>query len=94
MSTRGGANVLFFGNVRLPPPGFPPRMRLYLTRLPFCAIVKPTGRRKRGRAVPILSVEVGGENAVPGESWAEGVLSDGDTPTDFIVDYVRAYQYT
>ena len=57
-----------------------------------------TGRSDFGgaSAVPeylILSVEVGGENAVPGESWAEGVLSDGDTPTDFIVDYVRAYQY-
>ncbi len=41
----------------------------------------------------ILSVEVGGENAVPGESWAQGVLRQGDAPTDFIVDYVRAYQY-
>lgn len=41
----------------------------------------------------ILSVEVGGENGEPGESWAPGVLSQGDTPTDFIVDYVRAYQF-
>ena len=41
----------------------------------------------------ILSVEVGGENGEPGESWAPGVISAGDTPTDFIVDYVRAYQF-
>mgnify|MGYP002626101189 CR=1 FL=1 len=40
----------------------------------------------------ILSVEVGGENGEPGESRAPGVLSAGDTPTDFIVDYVRAYK--
>lgn len=41
----------------------------------------------------ILSVEVGGENAEPGESWAPGILAPGDMPTDFIVDYVRAYQF-
>ena len=41
----------------------------------------------------ILSVEVGGENAEPGASWASGALSAEDAPTDFIIDYVRAYQY-
>ena len=41
----------------------------------------------------ILSVEVGGDNGEPGESWAPGVLAPGDAPTDFIVDYVRAYQF-
>ena len=41
----------------------------------------------------ILSVEVGGENAVPGESWAGGPLTPDSETTDFIVDYVRVYQY-
>lgn len=41
----------------------------------------------------ILSVEVGGENAEPGASWASGALSADEAPTDFIIDYVRAYQY-
>ena len=45
----------------------------------------------------ILSVEVGGENGIPEDSWAgpsietnEGGL---DFKSDFVVDYVRAYQY-
>ncbi len=41
----------------------------------------------------ILSVEVGGENAEPGDSWAGASLAPGDAPTDFVIDYVRAYQY-
>ena len=42
----------------------------------------------------ILSVEVGGENGIPAQSWA-GPSIDTNTaaPTDFIVDYVRVYQY-
>ena len=57
-----------------------------------------TGRSSFGGAsmVPeflILSVEVGEENAISGASWAEGVLAPGCETTDFIVDYVRAYQY-
>lgn len=51
------------------------------------------GGASREEEYLFLSVEVGGENAVPGDSWAEGILSEGDEPTDFIVDYVRAYQY-
>ena len=41
----------------------------------------------------LLSVEVGGENAVPGESWAGAPLAEDTQVTDFIVDYVRTYQY-
>ena len=41
----------------------------------------------------ILSVEVGGADAVPGESWSGSILTTDDMPTDFIIDYVRAYQY-
>ena len=41
----------------------------------------------------ILSVEVGGENAVPGESWAGGPLTGDSEVSDFVIDYVRAYQY-
>lgn len=41
----------------------------------------------------ILSVEVGGDGATPGESWASGALSRDAAPTDFVIDYVRAYQY-
>ncbi len=41
----------------------------------------------------ILSVEVGGAGAVPGESWAGATLSPGGEVTDFVIDYVRAYQY-
>ena len=57
-----------------------------------------TGRSSFGGAsqVPeylILSVEIGGENAVPGESWAGPALSPDSAPGDFIVDYVRAYRF-
>ena len=42
----------------------------------------------------LLSVEVGGSKAVPGESWAgPSIETNTEAPTDFIVDYVRAYQY-
>lgn len=42
----------------------------------------------------LLSVEVGGENAVPDESWAgPSIETNTEAPTDFIVDYVRVYQY-
>lgn len=42
----------------------------------------------------ILSVEVGGENAVPDHSWAgDSIETNTEPPTDFIVDYVRVYQY-
>ena len=41
----------------------------------------------------ILSVEVGGADAVPGESWAGADITTGEEPTDFVIDYVRAYQY-
>ena len=57
-----------------------------------------TGRSDFGGAsqVPeylILSVEVGGENAVPEDSWAGAKLTQESAPSDFIVDYVRVYQY-
>ena len=57
-----------------------------------------TGRSDFGGAsqVPeymLLSVEVGGEGAVTGESWGGSTLTTDQTPTDFIIDYVRAYQY-
>ena len=41
----------------------------------------------------ILSVEVGGNNAVPEKDWTGGPLTPDCTPTDFIIDYVRAYQH-
>ena len=41
----------------------------------------------------LLSVEVGGSDAVPGDSWAGTALTPDSETTDFIVDYVRAYQY-
>lgn len=43
----------------------------------------------------LLSVEIGGENAVPGASdWSgPSIETDPSVVTDFIVDYVRAYQY-
>lgn len=42
----------------------------------------------------LLSVEVGGDNGVPAESWAgPSIETDPDAVTDFIVDYVRVYQY-
>ncbi len=42
----------------------------------------------------LLSVEVGGENGIPADSWC-GISAENNTepPTDFIVDYVRVYQY-
>ena len=41
----------------------------------------------------ILSVEVGGTNAVPAEDWAGGPLTPDSETTDFVVDYVRVYQF-
>ena len=41
----------------------------------------------------ILSVEIGGENAVPGDSWSGAGLTPDSETSDFIVDYVRCYQY-
>ena len=41
----------------------------------------------------ILSVEVGGDNAIPGDSWAGPALTQDSEPTDFVVDYVRCYQF-
>ena len=57
-----------------------------------------TGRSTFGGAsqVPeylLLSVEVGGDDAVPGDSWAGDAIAKDSHPTDFVVDYVRVYQY-
>lgn len=41
----------------------------------------------------ILSVEVGGANGVAADSWAGSKLEPGTETGDFIVDYVRVYQY-
>ncbi len=41
----------------------------------------------------LLTVEVGGKNGTPSKSWAGDALEPGAQTTDFIVDYVRAYQY-
>lgn len=42
----------------------------------------------------LLSVEVGGENGVPADSWCGiSIENNAAPPTDFIVDYVRVYQY-
>lgn len=42
----------------------------------------------------ILSVEVGGANGVPDKSsWAGDMNKNDCIPSEFIVDYVRAYQY-
>ncbi len=42
----------------------------------------------------ILSVEVGGENGVPDDSWAgESIEKHSDELTDFVVDYVRMYRF-
>lgn len=56
-----------------------------------------TGRTKFGVSqVPewlILSVEVGGEDAVASESWAGPDINTNTEPiTDFVVDYVRMYK--
>lgn len=43
---------------------------------------------------PILSVEIGGEMGVAGESWVgDSIETNTESLTDFIVDYVRVYQY-
>ena len=41
----------------------------------------------------LLTAEVGGSNGVAGTSWAGDALKADAHPTDFVVDYVRAYQY-
>lgn len=41
----------------------------------------------------VLSVEVGGENGTPAKSWAGPSVETSGEITDFIVDYVRVYQY-
>lgn len=42
----------------------------------------------------ILSVEVGGSNGTPDpSSWAGDMSKNDSLPSDFVVDYVRAYQY-
>ena len=41
----------------------------------------------------LLTAEVGGSNGVAGASWAGDVLKADAQPTDFVVDYVRVYQY-
>lgn len=42
----------------------------------------------------ILSVEVDGANAEPADGWSgNAVDKNPEPPTDFIVDYVRVYQY-
>ena len=63
----------------------------YINRNETCR----THFRKGTSRVPeymILSVEVCGENAVPGRDWA-GLITDGPgtQPANFIVDYVRVY---
>ena len=59
---------------------------------------KETGRSTFGGASEveeyiILSVEVGGSNGTAADSWAGSALQNDAKPTDFIVDYVRVYQY-
>lgn len=41
----------------------------------------------------LLTAEVGGTNGVAGTSWAGDALQADAHPTDFVVDYVRVYQY-
>ena len=42
----------------------------------------------------ILSVEIGGSNGQPDpKSWAGDIKDNDDLSADFVVDYVRAYQY-
>lgn len=41
----------------------------------------------------LLSVEIGGKNGTPDESWAgPSIETNEEAPTDFIVDYVRVYK--
>lgn len=49
-------------------------------------------------AVPeymILSVEIGGANGIPSKAWPVGIMEDNgrDFVSEFIIDYVRVYQY-
>ena len=41
----------------------------------------------------LLTAEVGGANGVAGSSWAGDALSSDAQPSDFVIDYVRVYQY-
>ncbi len=41
----------------------------------------------------LLTVEVGGSGGVAKDNWAGPALAKDAEPTDFIVDYVRVYQY-
>ena len=41
----------------------------------------------------ILSVEVDGANGEPADGWSGAAVDAENPPTDFVVDYVRAYQY-
>ena len=41
----------------------------------------------------LLTVEVGGSYGNARSSWAGDALAAEAEPTDFVVDYVRAYQY-
>ena len=41
----------------------------------------------------LLTAEVGGSDGVAGTSWAGDALKADAQPTDFVVDYVRVYQY-
>lgn len=41
----------------------------------------------------ILSVEVDGANGEPADGWSGAAVDTANPPTDFVVDYVRAYQY-
>lgn len=41
----------------------------------------------------LLTAEVGGANGVAGSSWAGDALAPNAQPSDFVIDYVRVYQY-
>lgn len=41
----------------------------------------------------LLTAEVGGADGAAGSSWAGNALSPDAQPTDFVIDYVRVYQY-
>ncbi len=51
------------------------------------------GRTSRVPEYLLLTVEVGGSRGVAGASWAGRALVRDSEPTDFVVDYVRVYQY-